>query len=80
MNLRLRYIATTFHFFAVGQQKSCVIFVPVLGLFEYDQEIFELVGGREMLVIVGVDDGVLRILLIVAHDVSEIVVLVVGRG
>ena len=80
MLLRLHTVGPTFELFAISQHKSDIIFIPVFCLFQNFQEVLELRCGREVVVVVDVDDGELRVHLMVVLELTFGVDLFVGQG
>ena len=68
----------TLHFLAVSKKESGIVFIPILCFLQNGQEILELSSRWEVLVVVGMDDGVLWVLLVVTHDVFEVIMLIIG--
>ena len=80
MTILLSVWIFTFHALTVCEEELGIILVAVLCFLEDDQEVTELGSAGEMFVVVGVDDGILGVVLVVAHNPLEVVVLVVAEG
>lgn len=67
-----------FEVLAVCEDELCIILIPVLCFLDDLEEVLELSGFGEVMVVVDVDDDVLGIVLVIGHQFVVAVDLVVA--